>query len=408
MANDLSNIMPKILARGLMVLRERCIMPRLVNGDYSAEAKQKGDTIDVPIPATVSALAVVPAITPIAAVDHDPTKVQISLDQWYQNYPVHLTDKELTEVDKQQNYLPMQLGAAVKGIANQVNQSIFAKYKGNLRGVYGWQGTAGTTPFATVSDATGARKILHGQLCPRDQRRGVLDFDAEAKALDLTAFSDAEKIGDKSVKIEGEIGRKFGINWYSDDHVPTHTAGTLVDGAAAKTMAVNEGSAGDRAIGTTYMNMDEGAATSAVGTILVGDVISFAGHSQTYVVVASTQSSAQYSAGVYTAAANAIADLEFYPGLKVAVADDEVMTIKDTHVVNLVFHRDAFAFATRPLVASTQDLALGSKIMAMQDPHTGLTLRLEVSRQHKQVAWEFDMLWGCELVRPELAMRLAG
>jgi hypothetical protein len=77
-------------------------------------------------------------------------------------------------------------------------------------------------------------------------------------------------------------------------------------------------------------------------------------------------------------------------------------------VVNLVFHRDAFALAMRPLVSQTQQWDLGPKIAALQDPQTGLVLRLEVSRIHRQVMWELDLLWGVELIRPELAARIAG
>lgn len=42
MPNDVSAILPKILARGLMTLRQRVMMPRLVNADYSRLAAQKG------------------------------------------------------------------------------------------------------------------------------------------------------------------------------------------------------------------------------------------------------------------------------------------------------------------------------------------------------------------------------
>ena len=66
MSNDVSAVMPKILARGLMSLREQAIMPRLVNGNYSAEAAEKGDTIDVPLPADLEAENVTPGSTPPA------------------------------------------------------------------------------------------------------------------------------------------------------------------------------------------------------------------------------------------------------------------------------------------------------------------------------------------------------
>ena len=51
--NTLTNIMPVILARALMTLRQRCFMPRLVNSDYSVDAAKKGTTIDVPVPVAV-------------------------------------------------------------------------------------------------------------------------------------------------------------------------------------------------------------------------------------------------------------------------------------------------------------------------------------------------------------------
>ena len=67
---------------------------------------------------------------------------------------------------------------------------------------------------------------------------------------------------------------------------------------------------------------------------------------------------------------------------------------------------DAFALATRPLVASSADLAMGSNIMSMTDPQTGLSLRLEVQRQYKQTTWEFDILYGVKCVRPEFACKV--
>lgn len=379
MANDLSVIMPKIIARGMLVLRELAIMPRFINGDYDLEAAEKGDTIDVIIPTAVSVINVTPAATPPAGADTTPTKVQVALDQWKQNDPFHLTDKDMKEVDRNKNFLPGQAGEAIKALANTVNLAIHATYPG----IYGYVGTAGTTPFgSSVADATAARRVLNQQLCPRTDRRGVLDFDAEASALELAPFSDADKIGSSDVKIQGEIGRKFGIDWAADDAVVTHTTG------AAGTWLVDQA---DVAVGDTGIHCD-GATTTAT----VGDIFTVAGDSQTYTIVTS---------GVLDT--NDV-DITFQPPAKVAWADSAAMTFKASHVVNLTFHRDAFAFATRPLIATAQEYALGSKIMSIQDPVTGLILRLEVSRQHKRVAWEFDILYGVKLVRPELACRIAG
>jgi len=215
----------------------------------------------------------------------------------------------------------------------------------------------------------------------------VLDFDAEANALALSPFSDAEKVGSASVKIDGEIGRKFGIDWVADDAVVTHTAGTIAGDPSVT---------GVNAIGATSIDLTCDADDTV--NLLVGDIITFAGDTQTYAVITATGAIGNSSTG----------PVVISPALKVATTGGEALSVKATHVVNLAFHRDAFAFANRPLAQSAADLQLGSRMLTMTDPQTGISLRLEVRRQYKQVVWEFDILWGAKLVRPELAVRIAG
>ncbi|NQW12229.1 MAG: hypothetical protein HQ481_20375 [Alphaproteobacteria bacterium] len=384
MANNLSAVMPKILARGLLALREQAVMPRLVNADYSNDAAKKGDTIDVPLPSAIAATDVTPSNTPPTASDTTPSVVQIPLNNW-KKAGFHMTDREVLEIDTDESFVPMQMSEAVRALANAVNASVHSEYSG----IYGYVGAAGTTPFATdVSDATAARKQLNKQLAPRAGRRAVLDFDAETNALGLPQFSDAEKVGSASVKIEGEMGRKFGIDWYADDGVMTHTAGTASDSGSFTVTTGAAGLAGDSSV-TIKTNVGS-------PTLLIGDVVSFAGHAQTYVVTADA-----------TLTVGGVA-VSISPALKAGVADAAAVTVRANHIVNMAFHRDAFALAMRPLSAGMADLALGNQILAMTDAQTGLSLRLEVSRQYKQTVWEFDVLWGVKLVRPELAVRIAG
>ncbi len=378
MTNDVSAVMPKILARGLMSLREQAIMPRLVNGSFSAEAAEKGDTIDVPLPADLVASDVTPGSVPPESSSSEMEKIQIELNNWKKS-SFHLTDKEMMEISSHENFIPMQVGSAVRALANAVNETIHNQYKG----IYGVVGAAGTTPFEIDStDATAARKMLLKQRAPKENRYGVLNFDAEANALDLASFSDVDKTGNNSVKIEGEIGRKFGINWFSDDHVMRHETGAATSGSIQVDISGSSGKT---------LKADGFSASP-----IEGDVFTIGGGAQQYVVNSATD----LSGGVYT--------MIISPALVADVADADELTFVGSHEVNLVFNRDAFAFANRPLVQSTVGDGLGSQIMSMTDPQTGLSLRLEVSRQYKQVVWEFDLLWGVKLVRPELAIRLAG
>src|SRR5262249_9419091 len=66
MPNTLGPIVPKILAMGLISLREKCVLRRLVTASYSSEAAMFGATVDVPIPTKQVAADITPSNTPPA------------------------------------------------------------------------------------------------------------------------------------------------------------------------------------------------------------------------------------------------------------------------------------------------------------------------------------------------------
>lgn len=382
MANELSDLIPKLLAQGLMALRGATVMPRLVNNDYAPMFKEKGNTVDVPIPSAIAAQAVTAGATPPATADIQPSTVPITLDQW-QEAPFYLTD---TDLQKSMNgTIPMQASEAIGALASGINAFIFGKM---AKSFYGYTGTAGTTPFGSnTSEATQARKNLTKQLAPLMNRRMVLDPDAEANALELRAFQDASFRADAAGIIEGTIGRKLGFDFAVDQQVPTHTAGTITTSLIAK-------AATPQAVGLKSVVVTTAAATGAID-LKEGDIIEFAGDDQTYVL----------TADVAEASASTDATLLINPGLKIALAGSEAVTVKASHVVNLAFHRDAFAFASRPLLDIE---GLGSMIQQAVDPVSGLALRLEVSREHKRTRFSYDILYGGETVRAELGSRVAG
>lgn len=380
MANVLEALMPKILARGLLALRGATVMPRLVNTDYSNEAKQKGNTIDVPIPSAIAAVDVTPGATPPANTDTAWTTVPIPLDQW-KEAPFYLTDKEVGQVLTSE-FLPLQASEAVKSLASAVNQHIFAQCKD----FYGFTGTPGTTPFAAdITDATAIRKVLNKQLCPLDARSGVLDVDAAANALALPAFNNNFASGDGKVITEGQLGRKLGFNWYEDQEVPTHTTTTTAGAVTVK--AVN-------AVGVSQIIVSKGAGADMAAKL--GDIFTIAGDPQTYVITENV-----------TITAGGDSTVKIAPKLQKATAGAEAVTFEASHVMNVAFNRFAIAFATRPLQDPITE-GLGNKTLSAVDPVSGLTLRLEVSRQHKQTRFSYDILYGAKTVRRELGGRIAG
>ena len=208
MANTLTNVMPKILANGLLALREAAVMPRLVTTEYGDAAAMKGSQIEVPISKPGNPRDVSPSVTFSAATDTAPGIIIVPLDQWKHD-DFYLTDKEMVQVNRDQHFVPLAMSEVVKGLANLMDSHIHDQYKA----IYGFAATPGTTPFSTIKHVTDARVVLNNQLAPVSNRKIVINSDAEGQALQLAAISDFEKTGDARVKIEGELGRKLGFDW---------------------------------------------------------------------------------------------------------------------------------------------------------------------------------------------------
>jgi hypothetical protein len=393
MANTITSYIPTVLTAGLMALRENAVMPRLVR-NYSGRIgtpQQHGNAIDIPKGAALTAAAVSPSNTPPANTDITTSTVQLTLNTW-QEVDFHLDDQQLTQIDAQANFIPIEVSEAAKALGNKVDQDLLALYKD----VWSAAGTFGTTPFASDSTAwtTGARKLLVNELSPIGPWNIVLDPDAEANALALGTFQKANERGDGGrTMLTGEIGRVLGANWYVNQNVPTHTCGTLSNGTGMLAK-VNDAS---YTVGESTVDIDD---TSLTGAVAIGDVFTVAGDSQQYTVTATA-----------TASGNAITGMAFKPASKVAWSDNAVITFKDgatsnpDHVANLAFHPDAFAFAAAPIADSQVD---ADAQMVMTDPISGIPLRVEVTREHRQWTWRFDILYGVKAVREEYAARIAG
>lgn len=376
MSNTITYVVPQLLAQGLMALRQQAIMPRLVNRSYDTMAAQPGNVINVPVPSAISARTVTPAVTVATNQDFSPTSVALTLDFW-REASFQLSDSDIKSV--MDGVIPMQASEAIKALANAVDSYILGKYVG----VYGAVGTAGTTPFASaITVAAQARTKLNAMLAPPDSRFAVLNPDAEGNLLTLSNIIQFDQRGDQGGIINGSIGTKLGVAWYMDQNIPTHTAGTAwVTGWTADVSST---------VGVATIALLNGTAT---GSIAIGDLFTIAGASQQYVVTAAAT------------VASSAATVYFQPALVSAVATGAAITVVASHAVNLMAHRDAFAWASRPLADIE---GLGSQVMSQVDPVSGIALRLEVSRQYKQTTYSYDILGGAALIRPKLACRIMG
>lgn len=382
--NVLTNYIVPLLAMGLKSLRERSVLPQIVNHAYDATPGSKFSSVLINIPSAVVATDVTPGHVAPDTQALSPTQINMQVDRW-KEAAFTLTDADLMKVDH--GVIPAAADEAIKALVEAVETDLWSRL---TQSPY-VSGTSGTTPFATdLSAYTTARKELNKRRVPKTPRFAVIDPDAEANAILLRAFQDAGWRGDTGGIIEGEIGQKIGATWLASNWVPTRATAAASAGAITVN-GVNAVAADD------YSQTISLAKATNTQALAAGDIITLAGAAAgSYVVRAATTLIVGNTS------------VSIYPKLKAATVGGEAVTLRAAFVNNVLFHRDALGFVTRPLSESApQGRSLGV-FDTMIDPVSGLALRLELTREYKQDRFSYDILWGSALIRPDFVQVMAG
>jgi hypothetical protein len=383
-----------------MALREMAMFPRLVNSTYSAKAGQHGSTIDVPLPGAVTGIDIATGSSNLAPdpTAVAPTTVPIVMNKWW-DFPFTLDDREMLEA--MEGTIPMQASEAVRGLANKVDASCIdlyvkvTQFQGTF-GAVGFDYSASSATATPTVNATGIRKQLSKALAPNENRHVVLTPDTEAQALQMRAFQDASWSGSVDAILAGNLNQKLGFRWWIDQNLnSSFTTGTLSSGATIEVQTTT-------AAGATSVPLAAGA--GEVIAFNKGDLIVFSNHSTVYCVQADLDvtGAANGNVSIFPALTTGVTatthTVTFASGYKTGAID-----AVESGSLNLGFHRDAFAFANRPLGGT--EPGLGSISQTAIDPVSGLALRLEVTREYKRTRFSYDMLWGVDLVRPNFVVR---
>lgn len=350
-------------------LRANSIMPRLVNRDFDTLAAQPGSSIDVPIPPTITTSAVTAANTPPSTADMTLSTVNVPLSSWNEA-PFYMTDKDMLEV--QQDKLPGVVEAALASIVSTIDADILTAADVGC----GLADDQGGAIFAAIGDVIQPGTLLNRNKVARAARSCVFDSTAEAALLAMTQFTSADY--QTSFPMEtGMVGPepKLGMQWWMDQNVQTHTCGTG-SGYLVNLLA-------GYAIGDKVLTVDTGT-----GTILAGDVVTIGSYNYGVASLSSTT-------------------LTLNQGLLETAANNATVTLIDrtsTHTANIAMARDAIVFCSRPFQASNSAIAS----QTISDPVSGLSLRLEVTREHKRDRWSIDCLYGTKVVRPEGVIKIIG
>lgn len=376
MPNTLTNLIPSAYRALNVVSRELVGFIPSVQLDPSAEMLAVGQTIYIPqAPVNSAGKDITPAMAfPTAAYQTIGSKSHSLTKQ--RAFPFSWQNEERKAMDSGPGYLSIneqQIAQAIRACVNEMEVDIAVAAKNGASRAFG--ATAGTAPVLT--DWAQAKKILDDNGAPSTDRTSVFDTSAGVALRSTSNLYKVNEAGDGgSLLRQGLLGNLFGFNLRESAQIQSTTKGTA---ASATTNSAGY------AVGATTLTL----AAVGTGTIVAGDILTFAGDSNKYVV---STGNADVSAGGTIVLAE--------PGLRVAMsAATKAITVFGTSARNTAFSRNAILLSTR-LPASVQgDLATDRQVIT--DPVSGISFELSMYPGDRMVHYEVAACWGVTVIKPE-------
>lgn len=374
-ALTLTGLIPTIYNAMDQVSREQAGFIRAVGRDSGAERAAVGQVVMSPVVGAMAAENIqvgnVAADTPAQTISN----VQMTISK-ARSVPFGVTGEEergLRNAGTMDRINADRIAQAIRTLTNEVEADLAALHVKASRA----HGTATGTPFGTagdLSDFAAARQILTANGAPASDLHMVLGETSVARirGKQSTLFK-VNEAGSDDLLRTGEMGRVQGFSLHESAQVKA---------------AVPVGSVTATVDATGYdVGSTEFTLTSAAVALLAGDIITFAGDSNQYVV-----------AEAVTGTGGTLKIQE--PGIKVAMsAATKAITVVAATTRNMFFHRGAIQLATRaPAMPSGGDSA--DDVMVLTDPVTGIAYEFCVYRQKRQVRWEVNLAWGAAVVQP--------
>ena len=383
MANTLTNLIPDLYEALDVVSRELTGGILAVNMDNDVSRVAKDQTLRVPITNAQTAADNTPANTIPDTGEQTIDNVSLTIDN-SRHVPIRWNGEEQRGYGSNgtlQTTLQQQFAQAVRTLVNEIETDIASEY---LRASRAY-GTAGTTPFdSSLQDAAEIKKILDDNGAPMSDRHLVVDTTAGVNMRNLTNLTQVNAAGNESLLRQGVLLPIFGMAVRESAQIQTHTAGT----ASSATTDSSGYSIGDTTITL---------ASAGTGTILAGDVITFAGDTNKYLVVSGDDDVSD--GGTITIAE---------PGLRQAIGTSAVaITVVSDYTANMGFSRNAIQLATR-LPERPQNGDLARDVTELTDPRTGLSFEVAWYPGFREGAFHVSIAWGTKLIKPEHAALLIG
>lgn len=387
-SNTLTGLIPTLYEALEIVSRESVGFIPAVAKNSSGEQAAVGQTITFPVTSQGGLIDIVPGSTPNNSGGQvvAPTSMTISKSKAYEVLWGGEEQKGMNNAGTYNMVLMNQFTQAFRTLGNAVEADLAALAVFGSRAY----GTAGTTPFGTpadLSDFAQTRKILIDNGAPMSDLHMVMNTSAAANLRGKqSGLFKVNEAGSEVLLRTGSIALPVdGFHLHESGQIQNFTKGT---GSGYTTNTTGY------AVGATVINLITGT-----GTVLQGDVVTFAGDANKYVVAVGNT-----GPGPITLANT---------GLRQAIpAAATAVSIGNSYSANVAFDRNAIQLVTRapamPVGPDGKAIDMAEDVMEIQDPVSGLVFQIAMYKLYRSVKYEVGLAWGTKALKPDHISVLLG
>ena len=368
----------------MLGLRETGYLPfgflKAVNTNTGAEVAAKGDIIKVPIGKAGAMIDTPVGFNFPNAAGSDVDSINMEL-QYAKTVPIDWNgedQKAMLNSGAWGTVLAQQFADAFGQIRDAIEKSVAQEAVAAASRAYG---TAGTAPFADGSkmgDLANMKGILDLNKAPASGRTIVLSSEAETSLLTNQAnLIKVNEAGSAEMLRSGIIMPVYGFNVRSSAQLEQHVKGAATGYSTDLTAALETGA--------RDITIDTGT-----GSFNNGDVVTFAGDANKYVVNGSTADSITIGE----------------PGLRKALANDTAITLGDSYTPSIALHKSAIALAIRPPKAPNEGDMLSRELVT--DPYSGIVYEVALVKGMRTIQYQVSAVWGVKAVNPAWIATLLG
>jgi hypothetical protein len=375
--NTLTALAPTLFSAAQEVSNEPFGTVSAINTQFDDKAVAVGDIVSVPYIPTRPNQDFTPSNQTPQGRDTTPETIGVQITK-SRKQDWHLTGEQLRSLqnggDNATELARQWAENAMRSLRNEAEQDAALAIKiGASRAV----GTAGTTPFASdLTAMTAARKVLRDNGAPMSDLQLVVNTDASLNMLNLGIIQQAQQAGSDQERRTGTIQRQFGFQIRESAGIAQHVKGT---GASYVTS------------GSTAAGVRNVALVTGTGTVLAGDIVTFAADTANRYVI----NNGIAAPGTITLGR---------PGARVTIATANAMTVGNNYTPSLAFERNAVVGTMRPpLMPENPTISQ----MLVSDQFGMTYLMLEIA-QYGQITWEMHLAWGFRVVQGEHVALILG